>query len=169
VADVTTWEYYSDTSTVVGSEHTMGDLKKMRNAAGHETNYTRYDKAGRLQRMQEPNGVVTETTYTPRGWVDTVTVAPAGGVAQLTDYDYWPTGLLKKVTQPDASWVSYVYDDAHRLTDASDSAGNSVHYTLDNLGNRTQEEFKDPGGQLKRQIGRTIDALGRIQQTTGRE
>ena len=84
-----------------------------------------------------------------------------------TAYEYWPTGLLKKVTRADGSYLSYGYDDAHRLTSASDNLGNSVAYTLDNLGNRISEDVKDPGNALRRQLTRGIDALGRVQQTTG--
>jgi hypothetical protein len=47
--------------------------------------------------------------------------------------------------------------------------GNFIKYTLDNIGNRTLEEVKDPLGVPSRQVSRGIDALGRIQQTTGRE
>jgi hypothetical protein len=50
-----------------------------------------------------------------------------------------------------------------------DNKGNRIDYTLDNLGNRTAEKVKDPGGVLSRALGRSIDALGRIQQVTGRE
>jgi YD repeat-containing protein len=168
VADVTTWVYYPDTSTVAGAEHTLGDLKSMTDALGRKTQYSRYDKAGRLLKTVQPNGVLTDITYTPRGWVDTVTLTPNGSSAvQLTDYDYWPTGLLKKATQPDASWLSYTYDDAHRLTDVADNLGNTVHYTLDNMGNRKQEDYKDPAGALAKTLARTYDALNRLQNLTG--
>ena len=55
------------------------------------------------------------------------------------------------------------------MTGVSNSTGNSIEYTLDNAGNRTKEEVKDPGGVLSRQLTRVYDALGRVQQTTGRE
>jgi YD repeat-containing protein len=168
VADVSTWAYYADTSAVAGAEHTLGDLKSMTNPAGHKTDYLRYDNAGRLLKSRAANGVLTEITYTARGWVDVVSVTPAGsGVAQLTDHDYWPTGLLKKVIQPDGSWTAYTYDSAHRLTDVADNLGNTVHYTLDGMGNRKKEEFKDPGGTLARTIDRVYDALNRLQNYTG--
>ena len=88
---------------------------------------------------------------------------------KATTYEYWPTGLLKKSSQPGGSSVNYEYDDAHRLVAVSDALGNRIDYTLDASGNRTKEEAKDPQGALKRTMSRAFDALGRAQQTTGRE
>jgi len=74
---------------------------------------------------------------------------------------------LKKVTAPDASFVNYTYDAAHRLTQVDDSTGNRVEYLLDAIGNRTTENWKDAGGVLKKALTRTIDALNRVQQVVG--
>jgi hypothetical protein len=73
------------------------------------------------------------------------------------------------VTQPDASWIGYDYDDAHRQVAVYDQLGNRIDYTLDNMGNRTAEKVKDPQSALRRQLARSIDALGRVQQTTGQQ
>ena len=162
----TTYTYYQSTAFTgtapneVG--HYQGDLQTVTNAKGHVTQYTSYDKAGRVLTMVDPNGVTTTYSYTPRGWLSTVSQA-----GQLTSYDYWPTGLLKKVTQPDASYLNYTYDDAHRLTDVSDNLGNTVHYTLDNAGNRLGEDVKDTSTALTRNISRTYDALNRLEKVTG--
>ena len=75
--------------------------------------------------------------------------------------------VAKKATQPDGTWAAYTYDAAHRLTDVADNQGNSVHYTLDAMGNRTQEDYKDPSGTLRRTITRVIDALNRVQTVSG--
>lgn len=48
-------------------------------------------------------------------------------------------------------------------------AGNRIEYTLGNAGNRTAENTKDAGGSLHRALSRSSGALGRAQQTTGRE
>ena len=93
--------------------------------------------------------------------------AAGGGSAQTTTYDYWPTGLLHVVTQPDGSTLTYAYDDAHRLTDVTDGAGNTVHYGLDNVGNRTSETVKDASGSLASAIARAYDNLNRLQTVTG--
>jgi YD repeat-containing protein len=67
----------------------------------------------------------------------------------------------------DGTALEYAYDAAHRLTSVKDNAGNSVAYTLDNMGNRTAEETKDTGGTLRRNITRVFDALNRAQSATG--
>ncbi|KRA82123.1 hypothetical protein ASD78_02335 [Lysobacter sp. Root667] len=54
----------------------------------------------------------------------------------------------------------FTYDAAQRLTDVADNAGNTIHYTLDVAGNRTQEETKDSGAVLRRQLGRAFNSLG---------
>lgn len=142
--------------------HYQGDLWKVTNAKGHVTQYTSYDRAGKVLSMVDPNSVTTTYSYWPRGWIKTQNQA-----GQLTSYDYWPTGLLKKVTQPNGSYLSYLYDDAHRLTDVTDNLGNTVHYTLDNAGNRIGEDVKDTSTNLTRNISRTYDALNRLQTVTG--
>ena len=48
-----------------------------------------------------------------------------------------------------------------------DGAGNRIRYTLDNAGNRTAEQIKDPSGVLQRSISRSFDALNRLQQVSG--
>lgn len=49
----------------------------------------------------------------------------------------------------------------------TDTKGNTVTYTLDNMGNRVSEQFKDAQGNLQRSVSRVYDALNRMQQLTG--
>ena len=170
---VTTYEYWPAPTTFTGDGnaargHWMGDLKKVTNALNQTTNYLEYNKRGQVLTTQYANGSQEQREYHVRGWLTKVTLVPAGsGLGQATQYDYFDTGLLRKVTQPDGSYASYTWDDAHRLTDVTDSVGNKVHYELDNAGNRTQEKFKDPQGALAKTIRRTFDALGRMSSVTG--
>ena len=167
--NATIYEYYAST-VFTGTDpyargHTKGDLKLVTNAAGQQTKYNAYNKSGLVLETQDANGVLTTYSYDARQRLASTSV---GG--QTTTHDYWPTGLLKKVTQPDGvSFVQYTYDDAHRLRVVQDNMGNRVTYTLDNMGNRKAEEVVDPGNSLRRQLTRGIDALGRVEQVTGRQ
>ncbi|MCW7542086.1 hypothetical protein OOT46_30280 [Aquabacterium sp. A7-Y] len=158
VADVTRYDYYLDTT----ADWTKGDLKQVTNPAGQVTRFTKYNPHGHALQHIDANGVVTSYTYDLRQRLKTMTVG-----TELTQYDYHPTGLLQRVTQPNTSYIEYLYDDAHRLTGLKDGLGNSVTYTLDNAGNRTKEEIKDPNGVLMRNMTRAYDALGRLKTATG--
>jgi YD repeat-containing protein len=164
----TTYAYYADTA-FSGSDpyavgHTMGDLQSITNAKGQVTQYTQYDKHGNVLQSVDPNGVVTQNTYDLRQRLLSSTTA-----GQTTSYQYDAAGQLKRVTLADQSWIGYDYDDARRQVAVYDHKGNRTEYQLDNAGNRIGEQTKDPSGALKRQLARSIDALGRVQQTTGRE
>ncbi|WP_411885879.1 LamG-like jellyroll fold domain-containing protein [Polaromonas sp. YR568] len=147
--------------------HAIGDLQTVTNPAGHVTQFTQYDRAGRVKQMVDPKGVVTDTVYTPRGWTSSVTVTPPGGTARTTSYTYDNAGQLTGAALPDGTTLGYSYDAAHRLTGVTDAKGNSITYTLDNAGNKTGEQVKDPSGNLQRNITRVYDALNRVQQVTG--
>jgi YD repeat-containing protein len=170
--NTTSYVYYSDTS-FTGTDpnsvgHTLGDLQSMTNAAGHLTQYTQYDKSGRLLQSIDANGATTNNQYSPRGWLTQASVTSAGGGTPLvTSYGYDLAGQLTSVTYPGQGPITYSYDAAHRLTGITDAAGNSVSYTLDNAGNRTAEQFKDPSGVLAKSIGRAFDALNRVQSVSG--
>ncbi len=149
--------------------HYQGDLWKVTNAAGHFTEYVSYDRAGRVLAMKDANSLQTNLSYSPRGWVTQVN---RGGL--ITTYDHWPTGLLKKSTQPDGSYLYYRYDDAHRLTSVTDQVnsdgnptGNTVTYTLDNMGNRQYEQLNDASNFITRHIQRDFDALNRLKGISG--
>jgi YD repeat-containing protein len=140
----------------------QGNLTSKTNAAGHVTNLANYDAHGHVGRITDPNGLMTDYTYLPRGWLASVSI---GG--EVTSYEYDGVGQVTKTTLPDGSSISYVYDPAHRLIGISDSAGNSIAYTLDPIGNRINEQTKDVNGALSRQIVRAYDALNRLKLVTG--
>jgi hypothetical protein len=49
-----------------------------------------------------------------------------------------------------------------------DNRNNRIDYTLDSAGHRIAEKASDSAGALRRQMSRSMDALGRVQSTTGR-
>ena len=159
VNDTTTYSYYPSTDfSDPTAGHTLGDLWKVTNPAGHVTEHLAYDKNGRLLKTKDPNGLVTLMTYSPRGWLKTRQVG-----SELTTYDYDAVGQLKKVTAPDGSWIGFDYDPAHRLVATYDNRNNKIAYTLDNAGNRIKEDVTDPAGYLVRTQTRVYDALSRLQ------
>ena len=158
--NTTTYTYYAGTT----ADHTLGDLQSVTNAKNQVTSYTKYNKHGQLLESTDPNGVTTVNTFDLRQ-----RLLSTGVGGQTTSHEYDAVGQLLKVTQPDASWIGYEYDAAHRQTAVKDNLGNRIEYVLDNAGNKTGQSVKDPGGNLARSLARSIDALGRIQQTTGRE
>ena len=96
--------------------------------------------------------------------------------------DWWnvetcePTRLVlaAEMNLPGRAWLEFqvtppAEGSTIRQTAVFDHLGNRIEYTLDNAGNRIAEQVKDPGGVLSRQLSRSIDALRRVQQTTGRE
>ena len=180
VSDVTTFTYYQTTdesgcATLGSTCHHLGDLQKVTNAVGQITTYASYNKNGGVTRMQDVNGTYTDMTYHARGWLLTRTVranangTPNSSLDATTTFAYDNVGNVTRVTQPDGTYLQYVYDAAHRLTDIYDSAtpsnyllGDHISYTLDAAGNRTDEATHDPGGNLKRELSRNYDSLNRL-------
>lgn len=167
VADVTTYTYYAadaaGCATNGACAYRKGDLHSVTNALGQTVETLAYDAFGRLLSAKDVNGVVTDYTYHARGWPTSVNVRGASTAAdRVTQLSYWPTGLVRQVTEPDGSGVSYIYDAAQRLTDIEDSAGNTIHYTLDKAGNRVKEDTLDSGGTLRRTLARVYNTLGQL-------
>jgi len=172
VTDTVSYAWYPTTDesgcgTVGGTCHHLGDLKSTTDGAGLVTTYVSYDKAGRVTRVKDPNGVLTDFTYTPRGWLASKTVrASTSGAASPSDavitVVYDPTGTVHSVSDPDGVVTTYTYDAAHRLTDITDASGNHVHYTLDVAGNRTSSQVLTSTGSVVRSLGRSFNALGQL-------
>lgn len=159
VNDVTTYVYYADNDSCVGCR---GQLHTITDAASHVTTYNQYDNDSRVTQITDPNGVVTTMTYDPRGWLLTRTDAYGTAQAETTMVTYDNVGQVTKITRPDSSYISYQYDAAHRLTKITDTAGDVIQYTLDAMGNRTQEQVFDPQNTLRRSQKRLFDSLNHL-------
>jgi RHS repeat-associated protein len=160
VTDVTTYTYYSCTT---GFQ--CGQLQTVENALGHITTYNTYNAHGQPTKITDANTLVTSLAYDVRRRLTdrcTGALLPACTGGELTHLDYWPTGQLKKVTNPDGSYIEYTYDAAHRLTQIQDGALNKIVYTLDNAGNRTAENTYDPSNALRRTHSRVFNTLNQL-------
>ncbi len=111
----------------------------------------------------DPNGATTVYNYDLRQKLLSTTVG-----SETTNYSYDGVGQIKRIIRPDASYIGFDYDSAHRLVAVYDSLGNRIDYTLDAEGNRLLEETRDPSGAIAQRLRRTIDALGRVQEVEGR-
>jgi RHS repeat-associated protein len=172
VSDISTYTYYPADAANCASQPTScsyrkGDLWKVTNAKAQVTEFLAYDGAGRVLQQMDANNVVTDLEYHPRGWMTRRIVRGSDPASELDDaitrIDYFPTGLVQRVTQPDGAHTDYTYDAAHRLTAITDALGNRMHYTLDAAGNRTKEESFDPSQALTRELARTYTTLGQLQ------
>jgi len=162
VAQTTTYSYYLDSATSGcptpgGACHQPGDLHTVTDPAGHVTAVVSYDADGRITRETDANGINTDFTYTPRGWLASRTV---GGAE--TTFGYTPYGAVSSVTDPDGITTRYDYDAAHRLTRVTDAQGNYVLYTLDAAGNKTAEQVFDSSGTAHKSLSRTFNPLGQL-------
>lgn len=169
VDDVVAYAYYAadDAGCEPGSTGTCnfhkGDLLSVTNAMGHSAQTLSYNTLGLPLTVVDSNGVITDLTYHPRGWPASVTVRGDTSAAnRTTQISYWPTGQVQEVIEPDGSTVTYVYDAAQRLTDIADNAGNTLHYTLDDAGNRLKEDTVDAAGTLRRTLSRIYNTLGEL-------
>ena len=157
VSDVTTMTYYTCAN---GSQ--CGQINTITNALGQVTTFNTYNSYGQPLTITDPNGVLTTLTYDARQRLISSKVA-----TETTSFAYYPTGLLQTVTLPDSSNVQSTYDGAHRLTQVSDGAGNSIKYTLDALGNHTAVSAYDPSNTLSRTQSRVYNSLSELSKIIG--
>ena len=156
----------NDVTTLACNECTSGggcgQLRSITNALGHVTTYDFYDANGRLLRMTDPNGLVTNYSYDPRGRVRFVTRTPPSGAARTTEYRYNAAGEVTFVAFPDGRTLTYTYNDAQKLVRVTDNLGHRVDYAYDSRGNRTTESTYDPDGTLVRLVESAHDARNRV-------
>jgi len=162
LTQTTTYRYYMDSvatgcGTPSGACHQPGDLYQVTDPMGHVTTIVSYDGDGRITRLTDANGVNTDLTYTPRGWLASRSIGGA-----TTTLGYTPYGAVASITDPDNVTTIFTYDAAHRLTDITDAQGNRLRYTLDAAGNKTQEQVLTAAGTVMRSLSRSYNALGQV-------
>lgn len=152
--DVTTYTYYN---CATGGE--CGQISTITNGLNQVTTFNSYNVYGQPLTVTDPNGVVTTLTYDARERITSRQVS-----TEITGYSYYPTGLLKAVTLPDSSSVTYSYDNAHRLNKIADGVGNYISYSLDAMSNVTGASSYDPTNTLHRKHTRAFNTLSQLYQ-----
>ncbi len=115
-----------------------------------------YDAHNRRNRVIDPNGVTTETTYDHLDRVTAVILKGASAAEDLATANvYNPFGDLLRTTLPKGNVIEYGYDSVGRLISVErkpDAAtrGERLFFTLDSAGNQIREESQrwDGGGWI---------------------
>jgi RHS repeat-associated protein len=143
-----------------------GYLATVTNELGHVTEITSVDALGRPLAIEDPNGIVTELSYSPTGYLEAIAVDPSGADV-VTSIGYDEIGQVISVTREDGTAFTYVYDEARRLTSITDSDGNKVEFTRNDLGNIIHREILDGSSNVLFAQGATFDELGRLLTSVG--
>lgn len=151
VNDVTTYAYDAN-----------GRLTQVTNALGHITLLSNFDTYGNPQTVIDANNVTSSLSYTPQGWLASVSTA-----GSTTSFEYDAIGQITKVTRGDGSWLQYTWSDARRLTAITNNLGEKVEYDYDLMGNRTAQRLKDASSNLTQQQSWVYDELGRLLKSIG--
>ncbi|MGN6320755.1 MAG: RHS repeat-associated core domain-containing protein [Dyella sp.] len=146
----TTYSYYAN-----------GDLHSITDPLGHVATMVGYDGDGRVTHMIDANGVATDFSYTPRGWLASRAVNGA-----TTTLSYTPFGMVASIADADGVTTRYNYDPAHNLALVMDAMGNAVQYNVDPFGEIIGEYTYDSSNQLRRTQSRSWNPLGQITQLT---
>lgn len=175
VNDITRFEYYTiDAATCASTpttcEYRKGDLRRVIDAVGNANEVVRYDGAGRIARMRDANGLITDLEYHPQGWLAALKVRGPDDSREtddlITRLEYETTGAVKKVRLPDGSSAEYKYGPQHLLTDIIDQDGNRIRYTLNKFGDREKQEILRADGTVLAKSSSVYDRLGQLQSVT---
>lgn len=151
VNDFTRYEYDSHSN-----------LTRIINAVGHTFEMSNFDYLGNPQTIVDPNGVLTLLTYTPQGWLSSVSIEKS-----TLKFDYNATGDITRLTQGDGGWIAYTWDDARRLIRIENNLMEQVEFELDPMDNQTAIRLKDETGNITIQHRKVYDELGRLLYSVG--
>ena len=137
--------------------YSSGNLATVTDALSHVTHFTSYDSDGRLKVFTDPNSLTTTLGYDTRGQLTSRALG-----SETTTYTRDKTETVTAITNPDSSVLTLGRDIAHRLTSITDSLGEQIVYTVDNLDNRLSTNVYDSSSTANRHHTYTFDALGRL-------
>ncbi|MEW8089888.1 MAG: RHS repeat-associated core domain-containing protein [Candidatus Thiodiazotropha endolucinida] len=165
LADHWQYEYWPDSAVCPGASEGIGmdkgcrgELSRVTNPLGHETEYLKYNAHGQLLEMRTPNNLLVRYAYDQRQ-----RLVEHDFEGRTTGFEYDLRGLLVRVIPNDSQPIAYIYDDAGRLTQITrEATGEYIRYTLDAMGNRIAENIYDASGTLLQKTDLAYDALARL-------
>jgi RHS repeat-associated protein len=154
-------ETFPRTATTVKNTYTYssGALASISDQLSHTTTINTANGTGQPTQITDPNSVVTNLVYDHRNRLTSKTVV-ASPSNELTSTTYIGSGQPHVVTLPDSSTITYDYDNAQRVTKITNTAGETINYTLDAMGDVTALATKDSGGTTRKSWTATYDVLG---------
>jgi RHS repeat-associated protein len=151
---------------VVYAYDIKGNLSQVTNEVGLITKITAVDTAGRPTALLDPNSVITNLAYDPRGKLTSITVNP--GTAQaVTTIAYDAAQNITKITRPDGSFLSYAWDSVPNITSVTNNTGESITYGYGGAGHITSSTVKSSAAVITKQMTMTYDEIGRLLKSIG--
>jgi RHS repeat-associated protein len=157
----------SDVNDITQFEYdTAGNLVRSTNALGHVVHLQDYNLYNLPTRLVDVNGTVTLLEYDGSGrLIKTTRQSRDGDVVTLFTVN--PVGLITQITQSNGSVLSLEYDGARRLIAISNGLGERIEYSIDAMGNRTEQRILGSGGNLTYSHVSLFDELGRMIKDVG--
>jgi RHS repeat-associated protein len=138
--------------------YTSGALATITDPLSNVTTINTVNGTGQPTKITDPNSVETDLVYDNRNRLTSKTVK-ATPSNEVTSYTYIKSGQPNVITLPDSSTITYTYDNAQRLTTITNTAGETVNYTLNAAGKATTTTIKNSGGTTKKSSTATYDVL----------
>ncbi len=164
VSDVTTLNYYDEPACPTGNGE-CGQLEYIINAEGQRTDFNEYYADGRLKKMTDASGLVTEYEYDSRRELTKTTLSD-GLTSRITLYTYDAAGQLDLVMFPNGLILDYDWTTAHLLDTVTDNFGNKIDYDYDAHGNQKEELRVDPNNVIRRAVATTFDEFDFVDTVT---
>tara|TARA_R110001583_G_scaffold189565_1_gene353131 strand:+ start:373379 stop:376345 length:2967 start_codon:yes stop_codon:yes gene_type:complete len=156
VTDVTSYSYNTD-----------GTIATITDPNGLVTTLESYNALGLPELVTEPNGFEWGISYDITGRVTSVTKHPNLGYPLTASFAYDVIGQMVSYTDFHGGTWTYDYDEARRLVDETNPAGETVAYEHDAMGNVTRTEISDGVNPATFWEDAEYDGLGRLVQTLG--
>jgi len=133
-----------DQDKITFTYYPNGDLRTMTQPLVGTTTFSRYDSAGRVGRIQDTNGRLTNFTYDARGRIRSRTIVTANGPVTHS-YLYNRAGDLRRIVNPEGTFTNFTYEGLYgRLVSITDPMAHVMRFHYDGQGNRDEVKLLDP-------------------------